>query len=322
MKINEYVVDEDSYSFPSIAFLAYDEYDYNDDKYTISATSLLKSDRELVSRFRGEKPVTSKPTSLHDFTKMRIGTSIHSQIEKLLNDKEYLQTLSKENVNIPKQIITEVRSTRKLDDLLNQFSVTGKFDLLIDGKLHDIKTTSTYSYTSGCNDEYYKQQGSIYRWLNQELVTEDVIRIIFIFTDWKRALAETQEGYPKTPIIEKEYQLYSLELTESLIKNKLATLASHIENNTPTYQIKCCDIDKVYPNVKYALYKSIEDATNGKKASKVFKDYEELLINKEDLLDKYEQAVVVKRYGIPYCCKYCELEYQENKEDIMYLYEI
>lgn len=72
----------------------------------------------------------------------------------------------------------------------------GKFDIVTEGLLQDVKSTSTYTWVKGGRDEEHRLQGSMYRWLHDDKITEDVIRINYIFTDWMKALATSQENYP------------------------------------------------------------------------------------------------------------------------------
>jgi hypothetical protein len=80
---------------------------------------------------------------------------------------------------------------------VGKWTISGKFDFVHEGRVKDIKTTKTYNWIKGSNDEKYMIQGSIYRWLNPEIITDDFVDIMMIFTDWSLST----KPWPTSPIL-------------------------------------------------------------------------------------------------------------------------
>lgn len=179
-------------------FLAVDHYDYI--PKTISATSLIRPLRQYILARR--VPQGADIPDLEDFIAARFGTAVHDGIEKAWSDeKTRVQAL--QDLGYPPNIIERIVFNPKPEDLkpdsipvymelrsfkeLMGFRVSGKFDFVGDGGLEDFKSTSVYTWIKGRKDDDYILQGSIYRWLNPEIITKDVLTIQFIFTDWHHA---------------------------------------------------------------------------------------------------------------------------------------
>lgn len=104
-------------------------------------------------------------------------------------------------------------------------TISGKFDFIADGRVFDFKTTGTFSYTSGNKDQDYILQGSIYRWLNPDIITDERMSIIFIFTDWnKNRYLSDRDNYPPAQIIAREFELLPVEEVERFVTNKVRKL--------------------------------------------------------------------------------------------------
>ena len=163
----------------------------------------------------------------------RRGTAIHSALENVwTNDNLRNKALDflglkelKERIVINKhkenpnqiEIWLEQRAYKTIDNM----TVNGQFDMVMDGQVVDYKNTSVFTYMHGSKVEDYKLQGSIYRWLNPDLITNDKIKIIYIMHDWTSRDAKINQNYPQTPIIAVDYDLYSLDYIENFIKNKI-----------------------------------------------------------------------------------------------------
>lgn len=256
-------------------WLINDSYDYVSDPKYISATSLLKSVRQIIL----EKRLEGSPDGdISDMITSKYGTSIHSGIEEAWTNSKLPDNLRKLGINEatidrikinptkPKEgdinIFLEKRSTRKI----NGWTVGGKFDLVIDGKLYDNKSTSTWSYIYGSRVDDYTKQLSIYRWLNTDLVTDDHFTINYIFTDWSQTKALQQKDYPQCRIISKDYELMELADIERYIKNKLNKVDKYI-NSEEAEIPECTDEELWREPPKFKYYK---DPTKLAKATKVF----------------------------------------------------
>jgi len=233
-------------SLPLAVWLLNDEYDYINEPNYISATSLLKSTRQLVLSRRVIQE--DRELDLSDLLASRMGSAIHDSQEKAWreNGQAALRRL-----NYPEQVWANIkinptddeiaanpaiipiwiekRSFREIEVGGVTYKIGGKFDQVIQGRLFDTKTTSVYSYLHGRKDNDYAMQGGIYRWLNTKLITEDHIFIQFVFTDWQKARARGDADYPQTKTMEYPVLLPSLDETEAYIRTKVEELLKYGE---------------------------------------------------------------------------------------------
>lgn len=212
---------------PLAVFLATDHYDYVPG--VISATSLLKPVRQLIlaDRLSSEDNLVE----LSDMVSSRMGTAIHTAIEQAwLNPTKALKSLgysddiiqrikvnpeTVEENDIP--VYMEKRSFKKVGN----HTISGKFDFVAEGKVHDFKSTSVYGYLNQSNASKYILQGSLYRWLNPDIITKDEMLIHYIFTDWSKAESLRNSNYPKARVHSQKYNLLGLDEIEQFVKDKL-----------------------------------------------------------------------------------------------------
>ena len=177
---------------PIAVWLAHDTYDKAE--AGLSATGLMRPVRQTILAKR--VPPDEGTVDVSGMIKSRIGTAIHDAIERAWMSSKLVDTLT--SLGLPLKVVKrfvvnpinrlfnkpvipvylELRSSKEV----NGVKISGKFDYIGDGRVHDFKTTSTFAYTSGNKDEDYILQGSIYRWLNPDIITDDRMSIIFIFS--------------------------------------------------------------------------------------------------------------------------------------------
>lgn len=322
---------------PLAVWLATDEYLYAKYPNELSATTLLKSSRYIMHSQRTMypeafpehlRPVLVQDTGLdypdiQERIASRVGTAIHDSVEKAwkLNYKQALLSLG-----YPEQVINRIKINPKPNELEtdtipvysenrmyreievegHKFTISGQYDMIIEGNLHDIKTTSTYSYETGCNDDKYMMQGSIYRWLNPELITGDTLTINFVFLDWKAFQSKSNEKYPPAKVYKREYKLLSLEETEMFIRNKLKIHVKHLDS--PLEIIPCCSEKELFsspPVFKY--FKTGYE--EGKRATKNFDSFIEASKYRADKGNF--QGDIVEHKGNPFMCPCC------NPDEVM-----
>jgi hypothetical protein len=290
-----------------------DEYtngkDLYPDKELISATSLLKPVRETV--LQKQLDLSTLSIDVSDKVSSRIGQAIHDSIEKTWKHK-YKYVLKKleyqpsiyENIIInptePVQenqipIYLEQRYFKELDDVI----ISGQVDQIFDGTLSDVKTTSVWSYLSGNNDEKFKQQLSFYRWLNPEIITNDVAYINYVFTGWESYKAEIDPKYPQARAIAVTVVLYSIEEIELILKQKLKTIKEE-SLKSQIDMIQCTDKELWRDPPKYKYY---SDPTKMIKSTKNFDSLKEA---NEHLLTKGKGVIKIVE-GTPKACKYCSV---------------
>lgn len=228
----------------------YDDYDYNSDPYTISTTTLLKSVKQIILGTRVKDSDISVDVS--DFIASRLGTAIHDSIEKSWKNRD--KVIKKLNLNLDNvDIRVEERNERKL----GKWTITGKFDGVVDGSVEDHKSTSVYAWIFNSNDQDYIRQLSINRWINQDLVTSEIGRINYIFTDWQKSKAKYDKNYPSSRIMSKLYNLMSFQETENFIRNKIDLLDKYWDS--PEEDIPDCTDEELWRNAP--VYKYYSDAT-------------------------------------------------------------
>lgn len=241
-------------------FLATDHYDYQPG--VISVTSLLKPIRQLVLSRR--VPPEENIPDLSSMIPSRMGTAIHNGVEhawthnykRAMKDLGYPDKVIDRIMVNPKPedlkpdtipVYMEIRSTREL----NGQKVSGKFDFIGNGQLEDFKSTSTYTWVKDTKDEDYVLQGSMYRWLNPELVTKDTMTIQFFFTDWSAMMRNTP-NYPERRTMSRKFNLMSLEDTEAYISGKLIQIQTFM--NAPEEDLPLCTDKELWrkdPSWKY-----------------------------------------------------------------------
>lgn len=293
-------------------WLATDTYDHDDDPFTISATTLLKPTRQIVlaARVKGKDLLTPLPEMINS----RFGQSVHDGIERawLHNHKRALQALG-----YPQHVIDRVLVNPSKEQLLltpgaipvyleqrlkrkfGRWTVTGKFDFIGEGKVQDFKSTTVWVYLNQVNNNKYALQGSIYRCLGQELITQDVMDIHFIFKDWNAGKARSApDDYPRRAYHTQTFRLHSVPDTERFIVNKIAQIEKYWDAKEK--DIPDCDDEELWrsePEFKY--YK------NPQKMTRSTKNFD----TKAEAYQRWSEdggvGVVKEIPGEVTACKYC-----------------
>ena len=288
-------------------FLASDFYDHEEN--TISATSLIKPLRQIVLSARVPEDMT--PLELVNLVPSRMGSAIHDAIERSWKDN---YQVALDSLGYPKRVIEKIRINPKPEELtdgqipiyleqrahkqVGKFLISGKYDFIGDGRVEDFKSTSTFTAMNNTNDEKYIWQGSIYRWLNPQIITKDEMAIQFIFTDWSKAKAMQDPKYPQQRIQQRILPLKSIQETDAFIKRKLGQIEQYWD--VPEEQLPLCtdaDLWRSEPVFKY--YK------NPEKRARSTKNFD----NRHDAQLRYIEdgsvGIVVEQPGQVTACKYC-----------------
>lgn len=288
-------------------FLANDSYDHNDDPNTISATSLLKPLRQLILATR--VPPGEGLVPLADMMKSRIGTAIHDRIEQSWI-KDYQQAFKA--LGYPDKVINRIRINpttteedtipiyleQRIQKKIGKWTISGKFDFVSEGKVQDFKTTSTFTYLKQTNSEKYSQQGSIYRWLNPTIITEPVMEIHYIFTDWKSSQAKIDTAYPQRQFLTQSFDLMTLRETEVFITRKLAAIEQYMEADED--QIPLCTDDELWRSEP--VFKYYKNPTKLARSTKNFDNRQDAYLR---LAEDGNVGLVKEVPGQVTACKYC-----------------
>jgi len=284
-------------------FLASDDYDHSKEEWTVSATSLLKSVRQIVLSSRIDAEAVSLDVS--DVVASRLGSAYHSAVETSWKAPQMaLEALGvpkkvRENIHINPpaptggiDVYLEQRTSRKL----GKWTVTGKFDMVMDGQLEDFKSTSTHAYLNQTNADKYVMQGSIYRWLNPKLITGDHLQINYLFTNWQSHQAQANNEYPKLPVLSQKYPLKGVQETELWLRNKLGQLDRYWK--TKETELPFCNDEELWRRPDVWKYYGKEDAV---RASKVFDNVHDA----HAWLKDKGKGIVKRIPGEVVACKYC-----------------
>lgn len=295
---------------PLAVWLAHDEYDFVSGKNKISATSLIKPTRQFI--LAGRVPIQEREYDVADFIASRFGNALHDSIERSWVTG-YDSALRK--LGYPQNVIEAVRINVEPDQLepntipvyierrrekdINDFTVSGKFDMAIEGELYDTKSTSVYSVILGSKEGDWIKQGSIYRWLHDDVLTGDHIHIQNIFTDWSRAQArQNPEKYPQSRLMNNTYELMSYADTESMIHDKISEIKKYWK--APDEEIPECTDEQLWrTNPKFKYY-SDPNKTDGRSTK-----------NFDNLADAHKfkaekgKGIVITELGKVKACSYC-----------------
>lgn len=226
-------------------FLATDNYDYDPRPNCISATGLLKSPRQIIL----SKRALSQDLSIDISTMVAssFGSAIHDGIERAWENKRYIPALRKLGYSesvikrikvnpLPEELEADtvpIYMEQRAEKEFNGFIIRGKFDFVGDGELEDHKSTGVYSYMKNTNNDKYRIQGSIYKWLNPTIITSDRMLINYIFTDWSKLKAkiEGSKGYPPYRMMSVPIKLMTFAETEEWIAGRIRVIQANINKD-------------------------------------------------------------------------------------------
>ena len=296
---------------PIAAWLAKSDYSKSEYQKCFSASELTKSVQKIILSRRAEAN-NLNIVDVMDLFNSRTGTAIHNEVERAMyNIKSLLPMLGIPELQAKRIVVnptkklepyeipvyTELRGDKEVEHI-DGCVVTGQFDFTWDGQLHDIKKTNTFGYMSGSNTENYKMQGSIYRWIFPELITEDTIKIVFMLTDWIRSGVQRNSFYPKQPIIVKDIELYSVSEMNHILETKLQTILDNL--NAPEEDLPECNISDLWQSD--TVWKYYKNPKNQKRSTKNFTNLEEANLY---MAKNGNQGVVIKHPGKVTACLYC-----------------
>ena len=296
-------------ALPMAVWLTRDTYDYVKDPNYISATQFSKPMRELVLSAQHDiEPTIDIASQIPS----RLGTTIHDGIEQAwLNDPHTAMLALGYPESVVNRILVNPNKADIQDDSIciyleqrsirefNGFKIGGKFDFVMEGKVQDFKTTSTYAYMLGSSDQKHLLQGSIYRWLNPELITQETMTIHYLFTDWSKGsyVQQKDKGYPELRVAQKELPLLSLEETEEYIRKRLDTF-THLKTFSQGELPQCTPEELWQGESVFKYYKKAG-------AARSTKNFTSLSEANERLFNDGSVGQVVEVKGKITYCKFC-----------------
>jgi len=299
-------------ALPLAVWLAHDDYDYIDEENYISATRLMKPLRHIVLPQR-MAPADREQIDVADRIATTFGHAVHDSIEKAWA-KGYRENLAK--LGYPEDIIARVAINptpeqaahpdvipvymeQRVIKSFRGYRIGGKFDLVAEGQVQDHKSTSAFVWVAGSRDDEHILQGSLYRWLNPTIITQDTMVINYIFTDWSKAKAKQDPRYPQMRVMSKELKLLSLQETENWVTRKLDLIEKHW--NTPQEQLPECSDEELWRSDPQ--YKYYADPT---KTTRSTRNFEDMASAKQFMSEKGGKGIIKIVPGEVKRCDYCD----------------
>lgn len=280
----------------------------------ISVTTLMKPTRSLI--LSRQVDFSQESVDIADLVSSRVGHGLHDSIERAWTEGDWKGAMRR--LHYPQSVIDRVKINPDLSDIgkddipifleqrrfkeIGGIVLTGQLDFAINGAYRDVKTTSTFSYTSGSKDQDYIMQGSMYRYIMPELIWQPKMRIEFIFTDWQKYRAKADPSYPQAKVAHKEFPLLSEKETEEWILDKLA----HIKTNAKYVKkqermVRCTDKELWKQPDSFKYYANPETAKRGGRSQKTFSNMADAQLH---LQDKGKGTIVTVK-GEVKACEYC-----------------
>lgn len=294
-------------------WLADDDYDYDDDPNTISATTLLKPLKAIVLGIQSKE--LDQVGDISSLIPSRMGQALHTAIEVTWLKEEKVKELMMV-LGYPEDIVKHIKVNPKKEDLdpadipiymeqrfkkkVGKYTISGKFDFCLNGALEDFKSTGVYNFISGSNKEKYLQQGSIYRWLAPDIITEPYMTIQYIFTDWSKLSAMRDKQYPQKRLMPQRLQLQSIEQTQAFIEGIIRKV--ELLEDKPQELLPACTDEELWkkPDV-FKYYK------NPQKLDKSTKNFDNMADAQERLAADGFVGVIQTNPGEVVRCRYCNV---------------
>lgn len=294
-------------------WLAHDDYDYQDDPNHISVTGLIRPIRQIILAQR--VPVEERTTDLVELFDSRVGQALHTGVEVAW--KQHYRT-SMQKLGMPAHIIdlvrinpekeepdtipvhTEIRSFKTVIVNGVTYIVSGKVDLILDGRLTDFKKTKVFRYQNPGSAGPWVLQGSIYRWLNPEKIQHAELDIQYALLDWARGAVSRDPNYPPHPLPTRKFPLMGMQETEQWIHDRLALLQQL--KDAPDALIPECTEEELWRGpTQYRYFGNPETAAKGGRSTKNFDD----LASANQFAAEKGKGVVVPKPGVVRACGYC-----------------
>lgn len=290
-------------------FLLHDSYDHDPRPNSISATTLLKPIRQIV--LMRQNAELDKQVDLMDLVASSMGTALHSAVEAAWKDPATLNKAMelwripenmRDKIKVNPESISEDEIAIYLENReeieVGSWIVLGKYDLVLNGILEDIKSTSVWSYIFDSNAKNYSLQGSIYKWLSPNRITSDYVNIHYIFTDWSKAKSMQDSSYPPHRVMTKKYPLMTVEETDNWIKQRLSEIDRNIDL-PQSHLPECSDEELWATETEYKYYKNPDKKS---RATKKFSSLDEAM---QRLGNDGNVGEVVTVPGQVKACRYC-----------------
>jgi hypothetical protein len=175
---------------------------YNKGKVNVSATELINSPRIVAMK---QKHWEELEQDVSEMIWSIWGSAVHTVLEHGRDEHHIVE--------------------QRLSTEFEGWSLSGAIDLQEveeDGIIiNDYKVTGAWSVMNEKKDWVYQQ--NIYAWLVERVKRQHVkaIRIVAIIRDWSARDASTREGYPPSPVVVINLELWPYEQREEFVRQRL-----------------------------------------------------------------------------------------------------
>ncbi|UKL14800.1 hypothetical protein C121_67 [Stenotrophomonas phage C121] len=287
-----------------------DEYDYQSIPNYISVTTLMKPLKQIILAKRLPEEERMQ-LDVEDLIASSYGTSIHSAVE---------HSWSKYKVNLKKlgysdDVISRIKLNPKPEEItpddiviyqeqrgiakIGKWNLGGKFDFVAEGRVEDVKSTSAYAWTMGSKDSDYQLQGSLYRLIHPDKITDGHIRINFLFTDWRKSDARSNPQYPQSRLAHRDIPLLSIAATHDWAVNKLNQLERYMDS--PEEDIPDCTDEELWIQPSKFKYYTDPSKTNGR----AYRSFDTKKEADDFMITRGKGGIVVEVKGGVRRCSYC-----------------
>lgn len=294
-------------------WLAHDDYDYVDKPNYISVTTLIRPLRQIILGARARQLIqqTDAPVGdVMDFFKSRLGQNLHTGVEVAWKEN-YRNSMKR--LGYPSRVIDMVRinpdteepdtipvyTEQRTERVIEGYTVGGKIDLIIEGRLRDVKSTTVFKYQAQSGVGKWRLQGSLYRWLNPGKVTHGELLVQYLLLDWSRAFASRDPKYPAHPAPHRVVELMTVEETEKWTRNKLRLLTQYAD--APEDTIPDCPDEDLWRTDPVHKYYANPEKTDGR-STKNFDDLGTAQLH----LSQQGKGVIITKPGLVKACNFCE----------------
>jgi hypothetical protein len=213
---------------PLAMWLLNDDYDYNPDPKTFSATSLIKPTKKTkLSSAVARSPSIHYPMDITKRMAAIRGQNIHAAIEESNQDANEVAKVAKQLGMFVPEMSVEKRLTATIDVDGVTYTISGKYDITIDGEVVDWKTENTFSFGDKTKEKERIIQLSIYAWLrikNNLPANISFGTYYSIYQNWMQGFRDkinNDDKYPHAPIMGFRVPLMSFRQLEQWMADRI-----------------------------------------------------------------------------------------------------
>lgn len=336
------IVNKDNIALVLAAAVIYSDYDLNPGKKVVSATTLIRPVKQIVKTMWGIKK-SKREIDVSSYLASFIGSSVHGVVEYVWTNpkiyKSLMKTLGYSKKSIKNMVVNPKDTSKKYlkgktvifvekrsEIVVKGYTISGKFDYTINGKVHDLKSTSCFAITKvntekerfrelmsgkrkGIGRVYaveiecpsvfrYVMQGSIYKVLNPNIITGNTLVIQAALKDWVKFRID-QPYYPQSRLVDLEFELFSKKEVKQYMKLKIASLID-LKSIKDEDLLPECSSNDLWQSDSQWKYYSKEGAA---RATRNFKEDASAAFAFKD--EKGGVGVVKEIQGTVRACNYC-----------------